>query len=1031
MIKGGVILPKVSIIVPIYNDGDYLEQSLRSALGQTLEDIEVICIDDGSTDGSREIIERLASEDIRLKPLFHPVCMSASQARKDGVAASAGEYIMFLDGDDELVPEACETACAAIEELKTDMVEFDTEVVNCGGMLQSRIDANQRRLKPRLERIDAGDLVETCFVDKAFSFTLWNKIYRGDICRAAFADIEDGSFPKAQDLYGFFVIAYYAQSYQGIDSRLYRYCFGRGVTGGDVMSLEKFDVLLQEKKVSEALRRFAYGKDAEARLASALVSVENGFLLECVDRWLQNLSAEWTAEGFDHLVDVWGMENVICKLAERHWYDIAVPKKILQTERFRHEVRNPGKRLHVAYYYRSIKGGGAQRVAAELCSLWAGMVDEGGAALYDVTLITDGSPMDDEYFLDPRVRREYLPDRLESARSAYRDRYRAWQRIIKEDGLDIVVSGMWVDIITQWDAFSVKSAPGRPAFIVHCHNFTMVTNLWEGSTFCRLMYLYQLYDGAAVLSECDRSYVGCFCANTRYIPNPVTYVAENTPSWPEGRSIIWTGRIVKEKQPMDLIYMMEKVVQKVPDARLYIVGEGDEELSSRMREEASRLGLEDNIVFTGFTTDVDSWYRKGSVFVNTSSYEGFSMTIAEAFSHSLPVVMYDLPWLEFVRDGRGLRVVEQGRYDLLAREVVRLLGDPSEARRLGREGRGQVDELLQADIGGKWRALFEGIDPVSRQAGWKSDERVLFQFAAEWQEKTKSNVIRSRDKEKKKSSDLLVKNQRLLKQVGKRDLKTEEAEGIKQLSHKNDILKREVYRLSTLLTARVDLKNWGDAENDLQILDVSDQAAEIARPQWLNEGGNGHGCIVRSISGNLYMRVQFKGDGKLNLRLRSQDVRDEKKNHIPVYIDYTELAINGHSVFHQPECVCHDHPFKYDCSVKDGEVMVISYSWHSHDQKSLEEGADKDGKNEIAVLKTEQEKMQEKLTDAQESLTAAEKSLEQAEGKAAQLEEKVSELQRSNEILLASTTWKAGRAVTWLPRKLKDRRNDRRKEKEN
>lgn len=75
--------------------------------------------------------------------------------------------------------------------------------------------------------------------------------------------------------------------------------------------------------------------------------------------------------------------------------------------------------------------------------------------------------------------------------------------------------------------------------------------------------------------------------------------------------------------------------------------------------------------------------------------------------------------------------------------------------------------------------------------------------------------------------------------------------------------------------------------------------------------------------------------------------------------------------------------------------------------------------------------MQEKLTDAQESLAAAVNSLGQAEGKAAQLEEKVSELQRSNEILLASTTWKAGHAVTWLPRKLKDRRNARRKEKGN
>ena len=89
----------LSIIIPVYNKTEYLEGCLKSVLGQTVDDLEAICIDDGSTDGSAEIVERFAEKDKRIWLIRQPN-LGAGAARNVGVKAAKGEYIAFLDADD-------------------------------------------------------------------------------------------------------------------------------------------------------------------------------------------------------------------------------------------------------------------------------------------------------------------------------------------------------------------------------------------------------------------------------------------------------------------------------------------------------------------------------------------------------------------------------------------------------------------------------------------------------------------------------------------------------------------------------------------------------------------------------------------------------------------------------------------------------------------------------------------------------------------------------------------------------------------
>ncbi len=93
-------MPKVSVIVPCYNVAPYLERCLDSLLGQTLRDIEIICIDDKSTDNSLEILNKYAEQDKRITVIAHEQNSGVSTARNNGMAAAKGEYIGFVDPDD-------------------------------------------------------------------------------------------------------------------------------------------------------------------------------------------------------------------------------------------------------------------------------------------------------------------------------------------------------------------------------------------------------------------------------------------------------------------------------------------------------------------------------------------------------------------------------------------------------------------------------------------------------------------------------------------------------------------------------------------------------------------------------------------------------------------------------------------------------------------------------------------------------------------------------------------------------------------
>lgn len=113
----------VTIIVPVYNTGAYLSPCLESLIAQTHRDLEIILVDDGSTDGSGAICDDFARRDERIK-VIHQKNSGVSSARNAGLENASGTYLTFVDADDGLVPHGLETALRYLRENDADMVTY-------------------------------------------------------------------------------------------------------------------------------------------------------------------------------------------------------------------------------------------------------------------------------------------------------------------------------------------------------------------------------------------------------------------------------------------------------------------------------------------------------------------------------------------------------------------------------------------------------------------------------------------------------------------------------------------------------------------------------------------------------------------------------------------------------------------------------------------------------------------------------------------------------------------------------------------
>ena len=243
-------MPRVSIIIPVYHVEKYLRQCLESVLNQTLRDIEIICVDDGSTDASAAILREYADKDSRVKELFHEHT-NAGAARNAGMAVATGEYLGFVDSDDWCDSTLFEKAYAKAKADDADVVSWRFH------------QYDERTKKTGTPRVFPPSVVksETPFTAEVLGDGIFVPITYapwGRIVRRTFVMAEDLRFQeivRTNDVYFCCLVRALAPRQTIVDEVLYTYRVGTGTNLQANNAASPASAFEAWKAVAEALGR--------------------------------------------------------------------------------------------------------------------------------------------------------------------------------------------------------------------------------------------------------------------------------------------------------------------------------------------------------------------------------------------------------------------------------------------------------------------------------------------------------------------------------------------------------------------------------------------------------------------------------------------------------------------------------------------------------------------------------------------------------------------------------------------------------
>ena len=208
-------MAKVSVIIPVYNVEEYLHDCMESVVNQTLKDIEIICVNDGSTDNSRKILQEYADKDSRVK-IIDQENQGQGVARNNGIAVSTGEYLGFVDSDDWIDPDMYEV-------MYNNAKKFDSDLVETHCRLYNDYYKNFKILK------HAGPLP----VDRVFDYRIykrylfgtftapWNKLYKSSLVKEN--NIQFAKFRRTEDCIFAIKSRVFSKKITYVDKPLYVY----------------------------------------------------------------------------------------------------------------------------------------------------------------------------------------------------------------------------------------------------------------------------------------------------------------------------------------------------------------------------------------------------------------------------------------------------------------------------------------------------------------------------------------------------------------------------------------------------------------------------------------------------------------------------------------------------------------------------------------------------------------------------------------------------------------------------------------
>ena len=237
-------MPKISIVIPAYNVGDYLQECLDSVRNQTFSDIEAIVVNDASPDNVGKIAAQAAAQDPRIRVVTNNPNMGTHRTRMAGVENASGEYTFFLDGDDALKPDMCEQLAAEIDKHPVDVLHYGLTVVAANELLENERQAFETFNNTPTPDSTGEDIVRDIFDETRGYKVDWRvtqRLYKTSMLKEAFNAMTRDRLGRSQDGYECFVVSAFANSYHSFkECRGYVYYYGRGISGTNMIDAAKY-----------------------------------------------------------------------------------------------------------------------------------------------------------------------------------------------------------------------------------------------------------------------------------------------------------------------------------------------------------------------------------------------------------------------------------------------------------------------------------------------------------------------------------------------------------------------------------------------------------------------------------------------------------------------------------------------------------------------------------------------------------------------------------------------------------------------
>lgn len=272
----------ISIIVPAYNTEKYVGNCLKSILSQSYTNIEVIVVNDGSTDSTRKIVEEYVENDSRVT-LVNTVNQGVSLARKEGITRARGQYIGFVDSDDFIEYDMYQTLLYYIKEYEADIAHCGVQMCFEDGRIHYFYNTGQ--FKQQDKEIGLIDLLEGKIIEPG----LGNKLYKRCLLEKMLIENKmDFEIRQTEDLLMNYILFSYANKSVFIDTCKLHYMVRQGSSSRNGLNLSMIEDPIKVKELILTMAAGNVKNIAERAYISTLINSYNAIMLEGTSKYAEN-----------------------------------------------------------------------------------------------------------------------------------------------------------------------------------------------------------------------------------------------------------------------------------------------------------------------------------------------------------------------------------------------------------------------------------------------------------------------------------------------------------------------------------------------------------------------------------------------------------------------------------------------------------------------------------------------------------------------------------------------------------------------